>query len=632
MRSLRLVFVFELTCTVIFALSGCSSASLMAGNSSGASAVAPTVVAVGVQDNGVAPNRSQSVQFSEAMDPATINVQTFVIADSAGNEVPGKVSYDAAYNVAVFQPTPALQENAGYTVTITTGVANTQSVHMAKAYRYNFTTRANMDTSPVYVASVTPSPNATCVSATSPITITLSEGVDVSTLTSANIVITGPGNAVISAKISYDASAAVATLTPSAPLPSGTISVMVQKVADAAGVAMTPPYSWTFDTTCTSGSAVAYAYVSNSPDGNTSTKYQVTAWAVDTNGHLTPVPGSPFQDSVSSLATNGNRLMASANTQPDINTYTIESDGSLGLASQFDYSSDTGYQQQGSIAGCGSVGLVTFDRTGQSMYADVGNIQCSNNQAVASFTVDQSTGSVNYLSNVNIGYRSSADIAVLGNNAFAYSAFGDCMYGNISAFARGNNGELTAFLPTTTPSWIAAPPGATRGMIYQPALTATDNNSNHLVVLEVPCYSLNGETHLPFQLAIWTADAKGNLSTADTYATMPKTAFSQYVTDMKISPDNTLLAVAGYHGVQVFHYNGSSITSFTDQLTTDDIAQVAWDSHNHLYAITADSFVTTTVTNPNKLYVFTVTDTGASDAPGSPYTIAWPVSVAVHSK
>lgn len=98
----------------------------------------------------MAPNRKQEVQFSEAMDPRTINSQTFLVADANGKDVPGIVSYDANTNVASFQPKPALQPSANYTATITTGVASSQGVHLASSYSYAFITRQATDNSPIY--------------------------------------------------------------------------------------------------------------------------------------------------------------------------------------------------------------------------------------------------------------------------------------------------------------------------------------------------------------------------------------------------------------------------------------------------------------------------------------------------
>jgi hypothetical protein len=131
---------------------------------------------------------------------------------------------------------------------------------------------------------------------------------------------------------------------------------------------------------------------------------------------------------------------------------------------------------------------------------------------------------------------------------------------------------------------------------------------------------LNFNPDKPAQLATFTADASGNLSTTSTPANMPTTAVVS-VTDLGMSPTGELLAVGGTGGLQVFHFNGASpITHFTGLLTTAEVDQFFWDNDNHLYAIGAAA---------NKLWIFTVTPTGYSQAPGSPHTINAPGNIII---
>ncbi len=382
--------------------------------------------------------------------------------------------------------------------------------------------------------------------------------------------------------------------------------------------------------TAGTSTTAAYIYVANQTGTGTSPS-QIVAYSADANGQLTPVPGSPFNQDVGFVEVNSSLLVASANTQPDIDTYKIGSDGAITLATQFDYSKQTGYK----AGECGGVSDLYFDRSGQSVYATVNNYQCADNNAIASFAVDPSAASLNYLGIENIGYDSSPQIAFLGNNAFAYSALNDtCMYGGIDSFARGSNGLLTSFATNATPQQgPPAPPGAASAGVklasYAAGLTATDN-ANHIAMEEDPCFQQNGTVATQVQLAVWTADATGAVTTTDTSATMPGTKVSTPM-DMKISPSGTLLAVGGIGGLQVFHFNGaSSITADTDVLTTDSVARVAWDSHNHLYAITSSGVGI----EPRASFTCLLcSDTGSPQpAPGSPYTLANPWDLAVQSK
>lgn len=197
-------------------------------------------------------NRKQEVQFSQAMDASTINAKSFTVTDSSGNAMTGAVSYDADFYTASFEPSPALAANTTYTVTITTAAASAGGAHLASAYTYSFTTRASSDTSPLSVQSVSPGANATCVTAGTMITVTFNEAPDASTVTAANFAVKGPSGAV-AVKLGTDVTTTQVTLTPSSPLPSGTITVTVNDVADLAGVKMTAPFTWSFSTACSTG-------------------------------------------------------------------------------------------------------------------------------------------------------------------------------------------------------------------------------------------------------------------------------------------------------------------------------------------------------------------------------------------
>ena len=373
-----------------------------------------------------------------------------------------------------------------------------------------------------------------------------------------------------------------------------------------------------------SSSTVAYVYVSSQTA--TSGPNQIVAYAADAKGQLAPVPGSPFSQSVGSIGASGGYLLAASLSQSDINSYKIGSNGALTLGPQLTLTQQTGGTT------CGNGGKFVFERTGKSLYAEIDD--CSGNKEIASLAFDSSNGSLSYLGNVNIGTKSSAAISFLGNNKFAYSALNDaCLYGGMSPFSLSNTGlvDLTSFVQT--PQFgPPVPPGAKISDVKQPSyaagFTATDT-TNHVAIGEYPCYALDGVAVTQVQLAAYTADASGNLTTTDTYATMPTTTINPL--DLEMSPSGSVLAVGGEGGLQVFHFNGASpITSFGSVLTTDNISKVFWDNSNHLYAITLNAVPP--AVSLNKLHVFTVTDTSASEAPGSPYTITSPIALAVQSE
>ena len=66
-------------------------------------------------------------------------------------------------------------------------------------------------------------------------------------------------------------------------------------------------------------------------------------------------------------------------------------------------------------------------------------------------------------------------------------------------------------------------------------------------------------------------------------------------------PSALPLAVGGYFGLQVFHFNGSNpITHYTPLLATHELHSLVWDTHNHMYGVSYS----------NRLYSFRITTTG----------------------
>ncbi|MGH9590472.1 MAG: hypothetical protein ACRD25_08750 [Terracidiphilus sp.] len=357
---------------------------------------------------------------------------------------------------------------------------------------------------------------------------------------------------------------------------------------------------------------MAYVYISNTPSPSTAanTPSQITAYAADANGKLTAVPGSPFKENVGNLVVNGLYLMAAANTQPTINAYNIHSDGSLTFATQTNYAEDNSNN-------CGRAGALYFDHTGQSLYVQESDIDCSNS-GTASFAVQDATGQLNYLGSTITGseYNNRNAAFFIGNNMFAYAAGpSGCYIYSIDGFQRANDGLLSSF-DDGAPAYLPGPPGGFR--IFAPDLAAADT-TNHVAITETPA-NPPGCAGLPVRISTWTADANGKLTTTSTYANMPTTAIvSPY--DLQMAPSGQLVAISGQEGLQVFHMNGANpVTGFTPLLTTDPIDMMFWDNNNHLYAISRKA---------NTLHVFTITNTEYHEAAGSPYTITSPNDIIV---
>jgi hypothetical protein len=261
---------------------------------------------------------------------------------------------------------------------------------------------------------------------------------------------------------------------------------------------------------------------------------------------------------------------------------------------------------------CGEALFLSLDHTGTTLYNLDVDFDCSND-TFQYFNVNHDTGALTYFGQSAGSIAYDAPLPFIGNNLYAYGVGCPMDSAAFYGFSRSSGGSLTPL--TLNPPIPSYPEGD-----YCPALGAAPDPANDVAI---PLYPETPTTAPgpPAQLAVYTADSSGNLNTNSTYENMPKTAVG-YINDLVASPAGNLLAVAGSTGLQVFHYNGSNpITPYTGLLTTSSVGHVHWDNHNHLYAVST-----------GKLYVFTVTPTSHSQAPGSPHSIANAIDVNVLSK
>ena len=355
-----------------------------------------------------------------------------------------------------------------------------------------------------------------------------------------------------------------------------------------------------FDNTGAQSSPVAYVYVSSSPSGN---NWQINAYSASSSGKLTPIASSPFSARGGEMALTSKWFFTTNGI--DIYTSSISSTGALKPVSSIN-------AQKLNSCDCGGPAALFLDHSGATLYDWDYNADGGLNNAYQSFDVDQDTGKLSYTGATSVSAQFYGALSLVANNKYAYG--GSCYHGDpyLYGFSRSASGTLTDL--NLSPPIPVAPPS--KGA-YCPGSVAA-NTTNQIAVPLTP----NNDMAIdgPTQLGVFTAGSSGNLTTTSTYKNMPATDVGS-VSDVWASPSGLLLAVAGENGLAVFHYNGAKpITKYTGLLTTENIVQVFWDNNNHLYALAAPS---------NELFVFTVTPTSFSRAPGSPYTIANPGGLAV---
>lgn len=376
-------------------------------------------------------------------------------------------------------------------------------------------------------------------------------------------------------------------------------------LAAAAGPAMIaePPIS--------PSSTVAYVYVSYTPSGASANK--IAGWSVKADGMLSPIPGSPFVGNVGSMADSGRYLFASNLLGVYVASYQVKSNGAL----KWVHSKNV---EAYDTSGCVYPGELILDHSGATLYRDqtVGGL-CDSNE-YQSFMVDKSTGQLIFLGKSADIFLYNNPLSFLSNNKYAYGTRCVNYQGNpldtFTGYTRLPGGLLESggrsiILPATTdPSHFYCAAFTAADPFGHVAMTLTDTNFNG--PYDSP----------PTQIATFTADALGNLTTTSTATNMPSVDVG-YVYGLAMSRDGKLLAVGGYAGLQVFHFKGNMPAAhYTGLLTSDSIDQMFWDHNNHLFAVSKSA---------GNLYVFIVTDTGVTAAPGSPYRISSPSNLIVHS-
>jgi hypothetical protein len=177
--------------------------------------IPPTVIAT-IPLNGavnVPLNQIVNATFSEAMNPATISSDTFMLTGPGTTPVSGFLTYSAIANTLTFTPTVILAPSTVYTGTITTGVMDLAGTAMVSNYVWSFTTGTTSSTTAPELVSTVPANLATNVPLNQSVSATFTEAMDPLTITTGTFLLTGPSGSV-AGTVTYDALNYIATFTP----------------------------------------------------------------------------------------------------------------------------------------------------------------------------------------------------------------------------------------------------------------------------------------------------------------------------------------------------------------------------------------------------------------------------------
>ena len=208
---------------------------------------APYVISTNpvLNSTAVGTNRAITCTFNEAIDPATITSNSFLIDNGNGDIVAGDVSYDSASRTATFRNEDFFPETT-YVATITNDVEDLVGNTLSEDYTWQFTTGALSDTFPPVALSRFPTPNASTVALNTGIAITFDEPIDPSTIDSQTLTLNGPTS--VAGDITFIGSSVL--FTPDVNLVAEsvyTVSV-ADTIEDLAGNSLLAPISWNFTT------------------------------------------------------------------------------------------------------------------------------------------------------------------------------------------------------------------------------------------------------------------------------------------------------------------------------------------------------------------------------------------------
>lgn len=210
-------------------------------------AVTATLTSPTAGSTGVPITSAVTIQFSEAMRPATVNSTSVVIAPTAGGAAVSHTCAAASGDIQfTCTPSSVFASGTSYTVTVNSGAKTAASGAAVGSPRsFSFTTAA-----PPTVSSVSPVNNATGVSLGATINVTFVNAVDPATVTASTFkVLQTASGAAVSCTFTNSANKTF-ICTPSTAL-AGNTDYTVQLttgIRDASGIAMTAPYSWVFRT------------------------------------------------------------------------------------------------------------------------------------------------------------------------------------------------------------------------------------------------------------------------------------------------------------------------------------------------------------------------------------------------
>lgn len=166
----------------------------------------------------VSKNVQIQATFSKKLKAKTVNKYTFFLTnENAGEQVNGKVVYDAQKNAAVFMPDNELKDGYNYRATVTEGISDNAGNPLEKGVSWSFTIGKPKDTSKFEVISTYPRDNEVHIPADMEFSAVFNKIVNENTANEYTILV-NDGVKTINGSISIDSSGKKVIFKPKSPL------------------------------------------------------------------------------------------------------------------------------------------------------------------------------------------------------------------------------------------------------------------------------------------------------------------------------------------------------------------------------------------------------------------------------
>jgi len=198
------------------------------------------------ESTGIAMDNAIVARFSEAMDPASINADSFILADSDNQPVVGVMKTIGAS--VTFRPLQSMNPSSDYTVTITKKATDLASNALEEDYSWSFTTSSGEDTTAPSILSTVPASSSNFAPTNRGLIVVFSEIIDFESINSSTFFLTDTSGELILGNINYAGD--TVTFMPNSNLDFSTsyVATLTTDIKDMSGNALSLVHSWSFTT------------------------------------------------------------------------------------------------------------------------------------------------------------------------------------------------------------------------------------------------------------------------------------------------------------------------------------------------------------------------------------------------